>query len=244
MNRGSVGRAIRIAGLVLLLGLAIQLLLPPATGLLLTRLLRAPLGAEGSVRVTVTSLPALELLLGRIDRLRIDARSVRLDALGVDTLLADVRDLWVDVPALMQRDFIRRRQGEARARLVLTEEDLNRYLWTEVDPSRRFRIRLTPDGASLQGSLFGDVLPVRVDGELILHDPTHIRFQPQRVSVREAQLPEAILRVLGEELIFPVDLTGLPLAIGLDQLSLGDGWLVATGSSEALDRGEGRSGGT
>lgn len=244
MRRGAVGRAIRVAGLVLLLGLAVQLLLPPATGLLLTQMLRARLGAEGSVRVTVTSLPALELLLGRIDRLRIDARSVRLDALGVETLLADVRDLWVDMPALIQGNFVRRRQGEARARLVLTEEDLNRYLWTEVDPSRRFRIRLTPGGASLQGSFLGDVLPVRIDGDLILHDPTHIRFQPQRVSVREAQLPEPILRVLGDELIFPVDLADLPLAIGLDQLSLGDGWLVTTGSSEALGREEGRTGGT
>lgn len=238
MKRGAVSQAIWIVGLLVALGLAVQLLLPPAAGWFLARLLREEVGAEGSVTVQVQSLPAVELLLGQIDRLQVDARAVQLDNLVVDTLLVDVRDLRVDLPQLLGGRFAARQQGLARARLVLTEEALNEYLWTHLDPSQRFRIQLTPAVATLEGSLFGEVLPVRVEGELLLADATHIRFQPQRVSVREAQLPEAILRVVGEELLFPVAVEKLPLAIGLDGLSLGDGWLVATGSSEALAKEE------
>ncbi|BAS28773.1 hypothetical protein LIP_2944 [Limnochorda pilosa] len=235
-------RAARITGLVLALGLAAQVLLPPATGALLGRLLRSDLKAEGPVIVRVSSMPALELLVGRVDRLRVDARAIHLDDLAVDTLLADVSDLWVDVPSLLQGRFATGGQGEARARLVLTEEGLNQYLWTKVDPSRRFSIRLAQEGAALEGSFLGPVLPVRVEGRLLLEGPAHIRFQPERVSVREAELPQPLLRVLGEELVFPVDVEQLPVEIGLDDLTMGDGWLVATGSSEALNRKEGREG--
>lgn len=238
MRRGAAGQAIWIGALLVVLGLVVQFLLPHAAGWVLARLLRGEVGAEGSLSVQVQSLPAVELLLGQIDRLQVDARAVQLDNLEVETLLVDVRDLQVDLAQLLQGRFAAREQGAVRARLVLTEEALNEYLWKHLDPSRRFRIRLTPAAATLEGSLFGEVLPVRVEGELLVADATHLRFQPHRVSVREAQLPEALLRIVGEELLFPVDVEDLPLAIGLDGLSLGEGWLVATGSSEALGGAE------
>lgn len=234
MRGGATGRAIWIVSLLVVLGLVVQLFLPQVAGWFLARLLRGEVGAEGRLSVEIESLPAVELLVGQIDRLQVDARKVRLDNLVVETLLVDVRDLQVDLGELLRGRFVAREQGVVRARLVLTEEALNEYLWAHWDPSRRFRIRLTPAVATLEGSLFGEVLPVRVEGELSLADATHIRFQPKRVSVREAQLPEAILRIVGEELLFPVDVEDLPLAIGLDGFSLGDGWLVATGSSGAL----------
>ncbi|MBO2519411.1 MAG: DUF2993 domain-containing protein [Firmicutes bacterium] len=237
MSQGAARQAIWIGGLLVVLALAAQLLLPPAAAAFLTRVLRDEVGAEGQVRVRVESVPAVELLVGQVDRLQVDAQQVRLGELAVETLLLDVRGLQVDLLRTFRGEFAARRPGTARARLVLTEEALNEYLWTHLDTSQLFRIHISPSVVTLEGSLFGEVLPVRVEGELLVADAAHLRFQPRRVSVREAQLPEAILRVVGQELLFPVGVEDLPLPIGLDGLTLADGWLVATGSSEALTEG-------
>ncbi|HEY8530696.1 MAG TPA: LmeA family phospholipid-binding protein, partial [Limnochorda sp.] len=150
MRRGTTGQAIWIISLLVVLGLVVQLFLPQAAAWFLAGLLRREVGAEGRLSVEIESLPAVELLLGQIDRLQVDARAVRLDNLVVETLLVDVRDLQVDLGELLRGRFAAREQGAARARLVLTEEALNEYLWAQWDPSRRFRIRLTPAAATLE----------------------------------------------------------------------------------------------
>lgn len=205
-----------------------QFLLPPFFERRLERAIAQSSGGAALVSVQLTAAPAISLVTGSVRALAIDVRGATFGDLPVAAFLFDGRHLVVDVPRLLRGGGFALRHAERfNATLALREEDLNRYLWQKVDPSRQFRIELLRDGIHLAGrvSVLGFGVDVRVAGRFVVKDRTKIAFEPDEVALGQTRLPAFLQRMLAERWGMLIDLSSAPVPLELSELRSDQGML-------------------
>ncbi|MDI3280301.1 MAG: DUF2993 domain-containing protein [Bacillota bacterium] len=205
-----------------------QWLLPPAFSSRVARVIGRAVEAR-AVEAVVYSFPALKLLAGEVDLLRVDARAARLGELRVSGLLLDAGGVRIDAGRLLRRgELAFQRVERLRATLYFSEEDLNAYLWATVDPQRLLKVRLERGRVHVSGRvpLLSLALKLDLEGRFVIEGPDAIRFVPERVAVEEAEIPRFLLDAfLREKLTVPLQLKGLPVPVHLTELRLEEGHL-------------------
>ena len=141
----------------------------------------------------------------------------------------------MDPGALYRRgELLLENAADLRLTVLFTEEGINDYFWEKVDPSKRFRIRLKPDGTVLQGTLalLGQELEINLQGVFEIRDGTRIVFIPKALTVEQLQIPQFLLQSVVQDKALIIDLGGLPVPLVVDEIRLAEGQLYAFGHYE------------
>jgi hypothetical protein len=154
---------VTLAVSLLFLLLSLQLLLPLAASLALTRAARETAGRLAEVKVEVSAFPAVKIFLGRMDRVAVDMRNIRPGGVPVSRLSAVVYNARFDVRRLL---------GPMKTTVLFLEpadltvafsgEDLSILLGRRAGGLQEPKVVLVPGGAVGSGkiSLVGTVVPV------------------------------------------------------------------------------------
>ena len=108
--------------------------------------------------------------------------------------------------------------------LTITEDALNEMFWREVDPSRRLRLEVLPEGLAVVGTvgLWNMDLSIRVLGDVLVESGSVLGFEVKEVAVQEASLPPQLLEVLAGSFGFTLDLGEFPLPVEVRAVELLD----------------------
>lgn len=224
-------------GLALLMALVMaltggQLILPRMVEDQLAAGIRDSVGPVGLVHVDVSAFPAWHLLGGKVRQMTVDVRQAHIGGLKIEAFLIDAHNLLIDMPKLRRGEgFTVRAADSLRVSAVISEGDLNAYLWAEVDPSRRFQIRLTPEVSYLEGSIkvLGKAIGVKVRGRFEVADRTLARFVVDDVEIQNARLPRFIVDALLPKWAVQIDLANSPVPLEVRDLRVEDGRLFIYG---------------
>jgi uncharacterized protein YpmS len=176
------------------------------------------------------AFPAWKLFRGELDSLSIDMRNARFGDLPVSALVIDGNYLSVDLQRLLgaKREFRIRRAESLKATLMLTERDLNQYLWKAVDPERSFNVSFAHDKASFAGKVrvLGVPFTVNLGGRFALVGPTTLRFVPDEFYLAQMKLPKWVLEnFVAKAFTIPLQVKGLPVEVRITRVLLEQGRL-------------------
>ncbi|MDX1977022.1 MAG: DUF2993 domain-containing protein [Pseudanabaenaceae cyanobacterium bins.68] len=209
------------------------------------------------LEVRIDNSPSYQLLLGRVDRLRLAARGIYpFGFLRIDTLELETAPIAIE-PSSLQGAIRLRQPLQAAVRLVLTAEDLNRALRSpevmsmlpklKVDLANfgspeelaiknpqiiflgKNRLRLMAD---LQPSNGSTTLPVQVEAGLSILAGKRLELIEPQVSLRGVQVPRQLTQGFSQGLNRLLDLSLLEQS-GIDarvlQLAIEQGNLQLIG---------------
>lgn len=224
-----IGSLLMVAGLLSLLA---QWTLIPLAEQALTRAAARWPAAE--VEVRVDAFPAWELLQGKMDKLNIKAKHVRLNDLTLAELQGEFHQVQFSWWAAWHHgDFSYSFQEPGDIRVTVTEENLNQYLSGRLDlPLQNLSVSIA--GSRLQLTSFltvaGQKLPLWLTGTLVLEEPGRIKVIPERIQVGSLIPGWGLQERLTGDIVFQLPLEGLPVKLEFHRLEGGLGQFTLHGS--------------
>lgn len=212
-----------------------QILLPPVLETKVERSLGQRLTKADYLKVDIQAWPALGSLMGRFDRISIEARDFVVDKLPIGAFLVQGHQVRLNPGALYRNgQILLENAADLRLTALFTEEGINQYFWEQVDPEKRFHIVLTQEDAVLEGAItfFGQQIDLVLRGVFEIRDQTQIIFLPEALTVEKVTVPQVILKSLVEDKALIMDLAGLPIPLVIDEIRLEEGQLYAFGHYE------------
>lgn len=186
--------------LVVVLVLA-QVLIPLLLARRVTAALENSLDVQG-LEVRVRVFPFFKLLAGGIDALRVEGENLAAGDLNLDRLEAAITSLRLDVPRLWRTGtVVWKDPGQARMRVEVSEESLNRFLRAHLGPG--VRLVVTQGRMELVSALVvgGQETPVTVTGVPVVNPDGSVGFRVEEVTLAGQPVPQAVrdmaLRFLG-----------------------------------------------
>jgi len=186
--------------LVVVLVLA-QVLIPLFLARRVTAALESSLDVRG-LEVRVRVFPFFKLLAGGIDALRVEGENLAAGDLNLDRLEAAITSLRLDVPRLWRTGtVVWKDPGQARMRMEVSEESLNRFLQAHLGPG--VRLVVTQGRMELVSALVvgGQETPVTVTGVPVVNPDGSVGFRVEEVTLAGQPVPQAVrdmaLRFLG-----------------------------------------------
>lgn len=218
-----VKRLAIILAVILAAVIAAELAMPWLIGGLVAR---GMTGATGSERVSadLAKRPALLMLGGRFDSVRIRAVDARVDKITFAELDATLRDVALDMDALLgRRQVVVKTVRDIDLVAVLTQDELSRYLNTAVKGVKNATV--TVSGGRVQvgaNFLLGSIASVAItlDGKIV-GDGHRIKFVTDRFLLNNTAVGNIGGSVLTE--IPLVDLRKLPFGVQARQVTMEDG---------------------
>ncbi len=228
---------VALVSLAILLGLA-ELALPRFAERALEVSLVRKFGPPAEADVRLKAYPALKMLLGRIDRVTVESRSVPTTGLIIDELTVSVGQLSLNLRELLTRREVVVTRAEGLEVTVRVHQDhLRQYLLESVPRLTEPELEVEAGRLRVGGRMVLAGRPVRVAAVgtmTAVQDGTRVAFVFQEVAVEGVKLPAEFLPVLTEMLGGPepfIDLTLFPTPLRAREVRLEPGWLVIEAES-------------
>lgn len=211
---------------VLVLG---QVLIPVLLARRVGAALENSLDVQG-LEVRVRVFPFFKLLAGGIDALRVEGENLAAGDLNLDRLEAAITSLRLDVPRLWRTGtVVWKDPGQARMRMEVSEESLNRFLRAHLGPG--VRLVVTQGRMELVSALVvgGQETPVTVTGVPVVNPDGSVGFRVEEVTLAGQPVPQAVrdmaLRFLGFSGTL-IEVGQLPWPVKPEQIIVRDGAIV------------------
>lgn len=214
--------------LVLIIILGLELYLPRMAERRIGEIFRAGTDRIERLDIQVSSFPALEILLGRLDRVAVESRGLEFKGLYLDAFAVKYRNIK------LKEGFF---EGENIALdILITEEALNNYLRVNYPELDSFKIELIPDQVYLSGVLkfFEARLKLQLAGELVITEGNKISFIPQNFLFEDISISAGLIRDFMKDKGFSFDLDELDVPLNIDEIKIGRGELriIGKGNNE------------
>jgi hypothetical protein len=209
-----------------------QLILPRMVESQLAAGIRETAGPAELVDVDVKAFPAWQLLQGKVQDLTIDVRQAHINDLKVEAFLVDAHNLVVDRGTLKSGNgFGIKAADSLQVSAIITESDLNNYIWAKNEKARNFQVRLGKEWTGLQGSvnLLGRTIGLNVKGHFAIEERTRVAFVVEQIDVEKTSLPRFIIDALAPRWGVEIDLRQSPIPLEVRDLRVDDGKLFIYG---------------
>ncbi len=209
-----------ILAILSLLFLASELILPYVFAKNIEEQFKNYLVDYSQLAVRVKSVPALNLLRGKIDQIVLEGEDLVIEGLAIDEVITVLEDIQMK----KEKGLWSLQGGEMTGlRMVLSEEAVNSYLKANFGPYFP-TVSLRPGLANLAGSfvVLERELDLVVEGYFYVKDSRYLCFEPRRLLLEDIQIPNFLTQGILEEAGFQLDLALLPFPFKIDQVQIGD----------------------
>lgn len=170
-----------------------------------------------------------DLAQGRIKYVRLRSQNCIINHLGYQELSVDNHGFNFDLPVLLKEKRLKfLAVHETKIQAVITEKALQDYLNFRFAPFQP-QLQIFPGRFHLTGraELYGNTVPLELDGYLTVSSPKHLRFYPNRLLVANKVVPRDFLQFFGTQLPlefpilenWPLRITGFTLKKGVVTIS-------------------------
>jgi len=235
MNWGEYMRNFKVLVIIfLLLILAfMQFYLPQSISQRLTDTLKEEVDKSDRLEVDIDSFPAVELLLGKVDKLEFSADNLVIDSLPINKFEGNFKDLKVK-KIDGQWQVI---EGEnTYLKLKVSEEELNQYLASreELDIFDKFKMDLLKNKVMMTGDIqfFNANVKIQLAGNFIVADNDTIVFNSDELAVQNIIIPKSLIEQIKDKLQFEIDFADLPFPVKIQQVKLEEDSLEILGENK------------
>ncbi len=167
--------------------------------------LRRSLAAEATRRTEIVSkiswLGLGDILAGRVNRLRVNARNCSLNDLQYSSLAIDSQGFRFNVGELLKERRLKIiKMKKTRINGVIDESALNDYLNLRY-PGYQSSVKIKPGGLILSGSarILNKTIPVVLEGDLKAISEKKLRFYPTRLLIANNNISGSLLQIVSQQ---------------------------------------------
>ncbi|HEX3043904.1 MAG TPA: hypothetical protein VHY08_04045 [Bacillota bacterium] len=186
--------------------------------------------ADSRVEVAVSWMSIKDIIQGRVGPVRIKSWNCKLGKLRYQRLEIESQGVTFDFPVLLKEKRLQvARLQRTRIKATVTETAFQEYL-TSAYPDLKPQFKIVPAGIELsaRASVFGNSLPVVLEGQLGVSSPNKLRFFPKRLMVAGRPVVSSFIQLISKQLPlefsiineWPLEITGIRLEQGILFLSL------------------------
>ncbi len=206
---------------LILFVVAIEIFLPRYFSQKLQTNLKEELEDSKELTIKIDSFPAIKLLIGQVDSLRIRGRDIIIDELPIANLKGEFIDL--KLKKVNQRWQVV--QGENKELyLKLKEKDLNRYLATrsELRVFEKFKLELLKNKVMLVAkvAIFNANFNLQLAGDFLVKDLETIIFNSEKLAVENIVIPTSLIEEVKDKLQFEINFSDVPLPIKVREVNV------------------------
>jgi hypothetical protein len=196
-----------------------EVLLPTALSGMVSQAIMQ-LTASDQATAVLRERPAVLMLGGHFDQISLEAQNAKLDKIAFSRLQAEMKDVQLDMPALMKRQLVMKSVATIDVVAVITEEELSRYINANVKGVKGAKVVITPQGVQVTSRLMlGNITAIEVELEgQIVGDGQKIKFKTDKVTVNHALVGNFGGAMLTE--IPLLDLKKLPFGVSVTEIQL------------------------
>ncbi|MGM0471812.1 MAG: DUF2993 domain-containing protein [Bacillota bacterium] len=225
----------KLMGIILAVLILSQLALPAYFGQRVEVNLANQLISYQSLEVNLSSYPALLMLTGDVQQVRLTGKELVADDLRVAEIYAEFSD--VQFKSLLNHEQELTTGANDKLRVVLLEQDLEKYLTANLSSLQEVQLDLGSQQTKLAGrfDLFGNQLDLKLTGNFILRSDSKLAFKVKDLQVAELMIPGDVVNRFMEETDLVVDLSKLPLPLSADQVQVKQDQLIILGGIAGAD---------
>ncbi len=215
---------LKVILIICLLFIMIEIYLPVMAENRIRGIIENQIDEVSSLKVEVASFPALEVLIGKIDYVGVDAEGVIVEGLFINKLFARYREV-----AYSKNSF----QGiNTDLDIVITEKALNDYTHDRYPELQNFKITLQPDLVVLKGflNIFEARIGIELGGRMTIDEDKVVAFIPESLQVEDINIPSSLLQKYLNNLGFIFDLKNLNIPLQVEDIIISQGEIRIYGS--------------
>lgn len=167
----------------------------------LYRSLAADRSQNAKITAKISWLGLGDILKGRVNQVRVNARGCALNDLRYSRLEIDSQGFRFNLTLLLKEKQLKiLAMKKTRINGVIEEPDLNEYLNLRY-PEYQSRVKIKPGGLVLSGSahILNRAIPVKLEGDLKAISEKKLRFYPTRLLIANNSVSGALLRIVSQQ---------------------------------------------
>jgi hypothetical protein len=187
---------------------------------------------DAKVTVSLNWMGIKDLWAGKVGRIKIDARNCRISNLDYDRLQLDNHGFSLDLPVLLKEKRLEITSIQrTKIAASVSERALQDYL-NLSHPGFGVGVKIQPGQLRVSGNvlLFGNRVPVELEGSLANPAAKTIEFHPSGFSVARHRVSGEVLNFISNQLPvkfavmenWPLMITGIQLTQGMLSISLAE----------------------
>lgn len=187
----------------------------------------AEITGTGEVQATVSNRPAIGMLAGSFDHIKVESTNAKIDKIVFSSLKADFRKIQLDRQQLYLNRSVKIEQiGEVNVEAVLTQDEVARYLNQNVKGVKNTTVTLDKGKMQAQSSfVLGGIASVSIGLEgRVLNDGQRIKFVTDKLLLNNS--PVGNVGGIGLAEISLLDLKKLPFGVTVRDIILEQGKLT------------------
>lgn len=201
LKRKNVLRIVRVLAVVFLVLLILESGLNFWVRSGLRRSLLSNPGPDYQIQFKVGWLGLGDLLAGRVNRVRVNAKNCSLNELRYSKLVIDSQGFSFNLRAFLKEKRLEITElKKTRISGVVGEQALSDYLNLRY-PQYQSAIRIKPGGLELSGTahILNQIIPVKLEGNLKAISGKRLRFYPTRLIIANSKVSGSLLRIVSEQ---------------------------------------------
>ncbi|MEW6243559.1 MAG: DUF2993 domain-containing protein [Bacillota bacterium] len=206
--------------LALVIMLVAEIVLPRGLEQIAAKVVAARFNDADVTRVSVRSRPALKMLRGQFDLIRVEIEGLDTGVLFVDRIVSQLVDVRLNPVSLVTQGRLEMIEGSVSTTLSLSEAALDRHVSENIPILGNGRVSISTGGITVTGDLLlgGRKLGVSLTGGFLQSGERELAFKINTISIEGVNIPrqftDALLSSLGGD-TFVVDLSGVPVEGGV-----------------------------
>lgn len=181
-------RLLYLVAFILALAVATQFILPAVISEIVAQGMVSQTGSE-DVNAKVEKWPALLMLGGSFDQIRLSATNAKTDKITFSDFNATLNDVRLDMSTLLSKRMVAMKSvGNVEVVAVISEAELARYINQSVKGVKNAVVKITPDKVQATSALsFGGfaTVTVTIDGKIAV-DSQRIKFVTERFALNNS----------------------------------------------------------
>lgn len=167
----------------------------------LHRSLAANPSEKTEITLQVSWLGLGDILAGKVNRVRVNARDCLVNNLRYARLEIDSQGFQFDLKTLLKQKRLQIiKMDHTRIEGVIAEKDLNDYLNFRY-PEYNSSVKIKPGKLILTGSarVFNQIVPIQLEGDLKAISEKRLRFYPISLVIADRHISGSLLRIVSEQ---------------------------------------------
>ncbi|MPM92145.1 hypothetical protein SDC9_139280 [bioreactor metagenome] len=226
-------RLLYLVAFILALAVATQIILPAIISEIVAQGMVSQTGSD-DVSVKVERWPALLMLGGSFDQIRMSAANAKTDKITFSELTATLDDVQLDMNTLLsKRQITMKSVGNVEVAATISEAELARYINQTVKGVKNAVVKITPDKVQATSTLsFGGfaTVTVTIDGKIAV-DSQRIKFVTERFMLNNSPVGSIGGMALTE--IPLVEHKKLPFNVSVREIATENGRIVIHADNRA-----------
>lgn len=179
-----------------------------------------------SIKIELSSFPALKMLSGSIDQVEMEAEGLL------------VNNLYVNKMKLSYQDIKLKRNGftgvNTLLEAIITEESLSNFIRTEYSDLKGFQLKIRPEKIILEGHIefLNMLFNLQLSGNLVLNDKKDIYFVPVHFQIENLNIPVDVLKTYIEGFDFSFNIKELGIPLDISSVNINHEYIVISGGKK------------